>query len=332
MGDRTAVPPYEVPNLRVVANDMPPILRASWLRGVSALPNSFAHESYVDELATAAGADPVDYRLRHLKDERAAELVRLTAARAGWIEHTKPQQQAPQGDVLKGQGFAYSRYSHSKFPGFSAAWAAWVADVEVNRVTGDVHVSRVVVGHDAGMMINPAGVRHQVHGNVLQTTSRALKERVEVEPSMNVPVAREWGSYPILSFREVPVVEVMLMPRPGEAPLGAGESSSVPGTAAIANAIFDATGVRFREPPFTPEVVRAALNPLPAPPQVAPQVSRTEPVSARPGTSRPLRTNPRQPLDTDSKEDSFCVAMTRGMLVSFAEKLSYRYRSRYHLY
>ena len=265
MGDRTAVPPYAVPNLRVVANDMPPILRASWLRGVSALPNSFAHESYVDELATAAGVDPVDYRLRHLKDERAAELVRLTAARAGWIAHTKPQQQPAQGNLLKGQGFAYARYSHSKFPGFSAAWAAWVADVEVNRVTGDVHVSRVVVGHDAGMMINPAGVRHQVHGNVLQTTSRALKERVEIEPSANVPAAREWGSYPILSFREVPVVEVLLMPRPGEAPLGAGESSSVPGTAAIANAIFDATGVRFREPPFTPEVVRAALNPLPAP-------------------------------------------------------------------
>jgi nicotinate dehydrogenase subunit B len=138
-----------------------------------------------------------------------------------------------------------------------------VADVEVNRVTGDVHVSRVVVGHDAGTMINPAGVRHQVHGNVLQTTSRALKERVEVEPATNLPVAREWGSYPILSFREVPVVEVMLMPRPGEPPLGAGESSSVPGTAAIANAIFDATGVRFREPPFTPEVVRAGLGVLP---------------------------------------------------------------------
>ncbi len=262
MGDRTAVPPYAVPNLRVVANDMAPILRASWLRGVSALPNSFAHESFIDELATAAGVDPVDYRLRHLKDHRAAELVRLTAARAGWIEHTKPQQQASQGDVLKGQGFAYSRYSHSKFPGFSAAWAAWVADVEVNRVTGDVHVSRVVVGHDAGTMINPAGVRHQVHGNVLQTTSRALKERVEIEPATNLPVSREWGSYPILSFREVPVVEVMLMPRPGEPPLGAGESSSVPGTAAIANAIFDATGVRFREPPFTPEVVRAGLGVL----------------------------------------------------------------------
>ncbi len=260
MGDRTAVPPYDYGNLRVVANDMAPILRASWLRGVSALPNAFAHESYVDELATAAGADPVAFRLQHLNDERASDLVKATAARAGWLAHTQPQQQASEGSVLKGQGFAYARYVHSKFPGFGAAWAAWVADVEVNRETGDVHVSRVVVGHDAGLMINPAGVQHQIHGNVLQTTSRALKEALPLDAKMNLPVAREWGSYPILSFREVPVVEVMMMPRPGEPPLGAGESSSVPGTAAIANAIFDATGVRFREPPFTPEVVRAALN------------------------------------------------------------------------
>jgi nicotinate dehydrogenase subunit B len=265
MGDRSAVPPYDYRNLRVVANDMAPILRASWLRGVSALPNSFAHESYVDELATAAGADPVEFRLRHLNDKRASELVRATAARAGWIAHTQPQQQARDGDLLKGQGFAYARYVHSKFPGFGAAWAAWVADVEVDRATGEVHVSRVVVGHDAGLMINPAGVQHQIHGNVLQTSSRALKETLPVDPKTNLPASREWGSYPILSFREVPVVDVMMMPRPGEPPLGVGESSSVPGTAAIANAIFDATGVRFREPPFTPEVVRAALN-IAAPP------------------------------------------------------------------
>ena len=260
MGDRTAVPPYDYTNLRVVANDMAPILRASWLRGVSALPNAFAHESYIDELATAAGADPVAFRLQHLKDERASDLVEATAARAGWLAHTQPQQQATEGDLLKGQGFAYARYVHSRFPGYGAAWAAWVADVEVNRNTGEVHVSRVVVGHDAGLMINPAGVRHQIHGNVLQTTSRALKESLPVDAKTHVPVAREWGAYPILSFREVPVVEVMMMPRPGEPPLGVGESSSVPGTAAIANAIFDATGVRFREPPFTPEVIRAALG------------------------------------------------------------------------
>ncbi len=263
MGDRTAVPPYGYAHQRITVNDMPPILRASWLRGVSALPNSFAHESYIDELATAAGVDPVAYRLQHLTDERAAELVRATADKAGWKPtHTQPQQQPVDGDWLKGQGFAYARYVHSKFPGFGAAWAAWVADVDVHKQTGEVHVRRVVVGHDAGMMVNPAGVQHQVHGNVLQTTSRALKERASVDRETGAVTSREWGSYPILSFREVPVVEVMLMPRPGEAPLGVGESASVPGTAAIANAIFDATGVRFRHPPFTPEVVRAAINPL----------------------------------------------------------------------
>ncbi|MBB3180197.1 molybdopterin cofactor-binding domain-containing protein [Variovorax sp. Sphag1AA] len=283
MGDRTARPPYSYGNLRVKVNDMAPIVRASWLRGVSALPSSFAHESYIDELATAAGVDPVAFRLRHLHDPRAADLVRETAQKAGWRMRTGPQENAdgglgPGGDILFGQGFAYARYVHSKWPGFGAAWSAWVADVEVNRKTGEVHVRRVVVGHDAGLMVNPAGVEHQIHGNVIQTTSRALKERVRfaeqpqpgtelqagVSPS-GVVASREWGNYPIINFREVPVIEVVHMQRPGEPPLGAGESSSVPGTAAIANAIFDATGVRFRAPPFTPEVVRAALNPLPPP-------------------------------------------------------------------
>ncbi|WP_295984898.1 molybdopterin cofactor-binding domain-containing protein [uncultured Variovorax sp.] len=284
MGDRTARPPYSYDNLRVKVNDMAPIVRASWLRGVSALPSSFAHESYIDELATAAGVDPVQFRLRHLQDPRAVELVQATAQKAGWRMRTGPQENADGGlgeggDILFGQGFAYARYIHSKWPGFGAAWAAWVADVEVNRKTGEVHVRRVVVGHDAGLMINPAGVEHQVHGNVIQTTSRALKERVEFAPQKQqqqqgaatgaqlpgvlpsgVVASREWGSYPIINFREVPVIEVMHMPRPGEPSLGAGESSSVPGTAAIANAIFDATGVRFRSPPFTPETVLAELN------------------------------------------------------------------------
>ncbi|NQW93171.1 MAG: molybdopterin-dependent oxidoreductase, partial [Polaromonas sp.] len=263
MGDRTARPPYDYANLRVAVNDMAPLVRASWLRGVSALPNSFAHESYIDELATAAGVDPVEFRLRYLQDPRAVELLKATADKAGWQAHASPQTKGPQGDILSGQGVGYARYNHSKWPGFGAAWAAWVADVEVNRRTGEVHVRRVVVGHDAGTLINPAGVQHQIHGNVVQTTSRALLEEVKFNPqSANNPgtVANlEWGSYPILNFRDVPVIDIVTMPRPGEPPLGAGESSSVPGTAAIANAIFDATGVRFRQPPFTPEVVLAGL-------------------------------------------------------------------------
>lgn len=262
MGDRTARPPYSIDNLRVTVNDMPPILRASWLRGVSALPNSFAHESYIDELATAAGVDPLEFRLRYLDDPRARALLQATADKASWQAHTVPQQLQTQGDILSGQGLAYARYIHSKWPGFGAAWSAWVADVDVNRKTGEVHVKRVVVGHDAGMTINPKGVEHQVHGNVVQTTSRALHESVRTDVVTHAIESRDFGSYPILSFREVPVIEVLQMPRPNEPALGAGESASVPGTAAIANAIFDATGVRFRQPPFTAEVIRAALNPL----------------------------------------------------------------------
>ncbi len=293
MGDRTARPPYQVGNLRVTVNDMPPILRASWLRGVSALPNSFAHESYIDELATQAGVDPVEFRLRYLDDPRARELLQATADKAGWLRHTEPQLQPTDSDMLRGQGVAYARYIHSKWPGFGAAWAAWVADVEVNRHTGEVHVKRVVVGHDAGMTINPAGVEHQVHGNVVQTTSRALHESVPVRKQDNTVATREWGSYPILNFRQVPVIDILQMPRPNEAPLGAGESSSVPGTAAIANAIFDATGIRFRQPPFTPEVVRAALNPLPPvtqPGYPAEQpIQRALPAAANPNAHWPTR-------------------------------------------
>jgi nicotinate dehydrogenase subunit B len=263
MGDRTARPPYNYANLRVAVNDMAPMVRASWLRGVSALPNSFAHESYIDELATAAGVDPIEFRLRYLQDPRAVELLQATADKAGWQAHTSPRTQAKQGDILSGQGVGYARYNHSKWPGFGAAWAAWVADVEVNRRTGEVHVRRVVVGHDAGTLINPAGVQHQIHGNVVQTTSRALLEEVRFNPqnaaNSGTVANLEWGSYPILNFRDVPVIDIVTMPRPGEPPLGAGESSSVPGTAAIANAIFDATGVRFRQPPFTPEVILAGL-------------------------------------------------------------------------
>ncbi len=289
MGDRTARPPYNYPDLRVTVNDMPPILRASWLRGVSALPNSFAHESFIDELATAAGIDPLQYRLTHLADARASDMLQATSDRAGWMPHTQPQQRPAEGDWLVGQGLAYARYTHSKWPGFGAAWAAWVADVRVHKTTGEVQVQRVVVGHDAGLVVNPKGVEQQIHGNVVQTTSRALLEKVQTDANDGRVTSAEWGAYPLLTFPQVPVIEVVQMPRPMEDPLGAGESSSVPGTAAIANAIFDATGIRFRAPPFTPEVVRAALHPLAAPDTPNPMAD-TSPVrepSSQPGlTSR----------------------------------------------
>jgi nicotinate dehydrogenase subunit B len=258
MGDRTAIPPYDYDAMRVVVHDMPPIVRASWFRGVSALPNTFAHESYIDELATEAGVDPIEYRLRYLRDPRAIDLVKAVAERAGWAPRPFRQEPAAEGDIVRGRGFAYALYMHSKFPGYGAAWSAWIADVAVNTATGDVSVTRVVAGQDSGLMINPDGVRHQIHGNVIQSTSRALMEEVSFDRAS--VVSREWGAYPIITFPDVPKIDVLMLPRPDQPPLGVGESASVPSAAAIANAIFDATGVRFREPPFTPERILEGLR------------------------------------------------------------------------
>src|SRR5450755_420393 len=284
MGDRTAIPPYDYDAMRVVAHDMPPIVRASWLRGVSALPNTFAHESYIDELATEAGVDPIEYRLRYLRDPRAIDLVNAVAERAGWTPRPVRQEKA-EGDVVHGRGFAYALYVHSKFPGYGAAWSAWIADVAVNKSTGDVSVTRVVAGQDSGLMINPDGVRHQIHGNVIQSTSRALMEEVSFDS--HAVTAREWGAYPIIPFPDIPKIDVLMLPRQDQPPLGVGESASVPSAAAIANAIFDATGVRFRELPFTPERILAGLRgeqgstpaALPGP---APRTADLTPIQAQP--------------------------------------------------
>jgi nicotinate dehydrogenase subunit B len=258
MGDRTAIPPYDYEHLRVVAHDMPPIVRAAWLRGVSALPNTFAHESYIDECASEAGVDPIEYRLRYLKDSRAVDLVHAVAERAGWQKRPVREEKIPEGDIVRGRGFAYALYVHSKFPGYGAAWSAWVADVAVNKATGDVSVTRVVAGQDSGLMINPDGVRHQIRGNVVQSTSRVLMEEVAFERT--AVATREWGAYPIIRFPEVPDIDVLMLPRQDQPPLGVGESASVPSAAAIVNAIYDATGVRFRELPLTPERVLKGLR------------------------------------------------------------------------
>ena len=229
MGDRTAIPPYDYDHMRVTAHDMPPIVRASWLRGVSALPNTFAHESYIDELAAEAEVDPIEYRLRYLKDERARDLVNAVAERAGWTPRPVRQEKTPVDGVVHGRGFAYALYVHSKFPGYGAAWSAWIADVAVDTTTGDVSVTRVVAGQDSGLMINPDGVRHQIEGNVIQSTSRALME--EVPFTRGKVAAREWGAYPIITFPDVPDIDVLMLPRPDQPPLGVGESASVPSAA-----------------------------------------------------------------------------------------------------
>lgn len=258
MGDRTAIPPYAYGNLRVTVHDMPPIARASWFRGVSAMPNTFAHECYVDELAAAAGVDPIEYRLRYLHDPRAVDLVHALAERAKWLAHTTWGTLGGEGDLLYGRGFAYAVYIHGPFPGKAAAWAAWVADVAVNTKTGEIAVVKVTCAQDSGMMINPDGVRHQIHGNIIQSTSRVLKEKVAFSPT--AVESKEWGGYPLITFPEVPDIDVLMLPRQDEPPLGVGESASVPSASAIANAVYDATGIRFRELPLTPELVLAALN------------------------------------------------------------------------
>ncbi|MFG0608896.1 molybdopterin cofactor-binding domain-containing protein [Delftia sp. WSY_14] len=259
MGDRTAIPQYEYPKMRVVSQDAAPIVRASWMRGVSALPNVFAHECWIDECAYLAGEDPLAYRLRYLKDPRAVALTHAAHKQAGWQDGPAHRNPAPADQrLVKGRGFAYARYYHSKFPGYGAAWTTWICDVTVDRETGVIKVDKVFVAHDCGEMVNPAGVRHQVHGNIIQSTSRVLKEYVTFD-SKGV-TSLDWGGYPILRFDELPEIDVQLVERPGEDPMGAGESASVPSAAAVSNAVFDATGVRLREVPFTPARVLAALK------------------------------------------------------------------------
>lgn len=286
MGDRTSVPPYDYDARKITVHDMAPIARASWFRGVSAMPNSFAHDCFIDELAVAAGEDPIAYRLKHLPDERAKDLLSAVAERAAWQPRPGPAQPDVQARILRGRGAAYAQYVHGTFPGVPAAWSAWITDVEVDRATGRVSVTRVVAGQDSGMMVNPAGVQHQIEGNVIQSVSRALKEEVPFDATG--VVAKEWGGYPILTFPELPKIDVLMVPRQDQPPMGAGESASVPSAAAIANALYDATGVRFYELPFTPERVKArldeALSPLSVPEMSAPMTALPKPGTQGPAS------------------------------------------------
>jgi len=260
MGDRTAVPPYGYPSQKIVCNDMATIVRASWLRGVSALPNSFAHDCFIDELAFEAQADPLAFRVKNLAaDERAQQLLLAVGERAHWQPGKSGSRGAPDAQGwLHGRGVSYARYIHSKFPGFGAAWSAWIADISVNARTGEIRLNHIVVGQDTGQMVNPAGVRHQLHGNVIQALSRALYEQVSFDA--NGTVQAEWGAYKIIDFTAIPPIDVVLMDRQDEPPMGAGESASVPCASAVANALFDACGLRFYQAPFTPQTVREALQ------------------------------------------------------------------------
>ena len=247
--------PYTFENRRAMASAIPWMmnpnpLRTGNLRAPFGQGRCFACESQMDEMAAAAGVDPVEFRLRYLGDNaRAAAVLRAAAARAGWQARAAGAPR-PGGNVVAGRGVALS--------GLGGTVVAQVADIEVNRSNGKVTVKKVTVGHDCGIIVNPDGLSNQIEGNVIQSVSRALMEEVDFDSTGVTNL--NWNSYPIIRFRDVPDVDIVLINQREMPPLGGGEASSIATGAAIANAVFDATGVRLREAPFSPERVLRALR------------------------------------------------------------------------
>ena len=240
---RNAVPYYDFPEQSVInhaVTSMP--VRTSALRALGAYINVFAIESFMDELALAAGIDPVEFRLRHLSDERAIAVIQAVVAKAGW-------QPGAKGDGSHGVGIAFARYKNI------GNYVAVIAEVLVEET---VRVLRAVAAVDCGCIVNPDGVLNQVEGGIVQATSWALKEEVRFDRSRIT--TRTWADYPILKFSEVPQIEVELINRPEQASLGVGEGMTGPTAAAIANAVYNAMGVRVRDLPMTPERIVKAMG------------------------------------------------------------------------
>ncbi|GAB3470740.1 xanthine dehydrogenase family protein molybdopterin-binding subunit [Massilia terrae] len=244
-GDRNAVPLYTLPSARVTSHFIAkPPLRTSALRSLGAYCNVFAIESFMDELARAAGLDPLAFRSAHLQDPRALEVLRVATDSFGWRDYPRMRG--------RGRGLAFARYKNL------GAYAAIALEVEVARDTGFVRITRAVAAVDAGEIVNPDGIRTQIEGGILQSCSWTLCE--EVSFNANTVTSRDWGSYPILRFPQMPdEVKVHLVDRPGQPFLGTGEAAQGPAAAAIANAFADATGVRLRDLPLSRSRVRTAL-------------------------------------------------------------------------
>jgi CO/xanthine dehydrogenase Mo-binding subunit len=244
--DRNAVPPYELANHRIVNHFIPEMpVWVSSLRTLGGYANVFAVESFMDELANAAGADPVAFRLAHMKDPRARAVVEAAAKKANWKEGEK-------GDGTRGRGIAFAKYKNL------ACYVAVVADIEVDRASGAVRVPRAYAAVDAGLIINPDGLINQIEGGIIQSASWTLKEQVLFDKS--TIASRDWARYPIVTMREAPKVEVALINRPNDRPVGVGEGSQGPAAGAIANAFAHATGKRIRDLPMNPERVKATLT------------------------------------------------------------------------
>ncbi|ATB34448.1 xanthine dehydrogenase family protein molybdopterin-binding subunit [Melittangium boletus] len=240
--DRNAIPLYAFPGQKITTHfvtEMP--LRVSSLRGLGAHANVFSIESFMDELAHAANVDPLAYRLRQLNDPRARDVLQKAAERFGWS--TRPR--APH----HGRGIGFARYKNL------ASYCAVCLEVSVEPATQAIQVVRAVVAADAGEIVNPDGLANQLEGGLIQSLSWSLKEAVQYDAHRIR--SRDWSTYPLLTFSEVPPVEVALVDRPGEPFLGAGEASQGPTAAALANAVFDATGLRVRDLPLTPERLAA---------------------------------------------------------------------------
>lgn len=246
-GDRNAMPPYRFPSARVVHHflkDMP--LRVSAMQSLGAYMNVFFIESFMDELAKAAGADPVAFRLHHLEDQRARDVAAAAAGRFGWT----PGQAPPPG---RGYGFGFARCKNL------AAYCAVASEVEVERETGRTRLVRAVAAVDAGQVVNPDGLRNQAEGAILQSASWTLHESVAF--SRRAVTSTGWSTYPILRFGEAPdSAEVHILDRPGLPFLGAGETGQGPAAASIANAVANATGCRLRDLPLSQERVKAAIG------------------------------------------------------------------------
>jgi len=244
-------PPYPANAVKVSAHWLGPApLRPSNIRAPGKVANCFAVESFVDELAAKAGLDPLAFRLRDLGDRRGAEVLRRVAQLIGWQARPSPAPSG-RGQVAAGRGLAYVHYKNSE------TYVAVAMEVEVDRASGEIAVRRVCCAHDCGLMINPDAVRAQVEGNILQTLSRTLHEETTFDRARVTSV--DWASYRLLRFPAVPRLEIALIDRPDQPPLGAGEAAASPVPAALANAVFDATGVRLRSVPFSAGKLKALL-------------------------------------------------------------------------
>jgi nicotinate dehydrogenase subunit B len=223
------------------------------LRSPARLQNTFAHEGFMDELASRVKADPVEYRLRHLSDPRLVEVVKAAAKTANWDPRPSPNPRKSKAGVVRGRGIACVAYERDN--GFSAM----VAEVDVDQDTGKVSVKHIVLANDSGPISNPDGLRNQIEGGTLQGMSRALMEEVTWDDQK--VTSNDWRTYHSLPLGfDVPKIDAVLLNRPDEAACGAGETAITVVAAAIGNAIFDATGARIRQIPFTPDRVKAALT------------------------------------------------------------------------